>query len=131
MSDLPARARRAGAQVQVLAGRPAGRWPAILADAPCSGSGAWRRSPEAKWAFSPARLAELTGIQTKILTDCAALTAPGGVLGYATCSMLADENEARVAAFLAAHPDWTCTSQRRLSPLDGGDGFFLAMLRHR
>ncbi len=129
MADLPARAKRAGARVRVLAGAPGGAWAAILADAPCSGSGSWRRAPEAKWAFTAERLAALTAIQDDILRRCAALTAPGGLLGYATCSMLGAENEARVADFLAAHPGWRCEAERRLSPLDGGDGFYLALLR--
>ncbi|MCB1390599.1 MAG: RsmB/NOP family class I SAM-dependent RNA methyltransferase [Rhodobacteraceae bacterium] len=128
MADLPARAGRAGARIAVLDGAPAGLWAAILADAPCSGSGSWRRAPEAKWALTAARLAELTRIQDSILDRCASLTAPGGVLGYATCSMLRDENEARVDAFLARHPGWTRRDERRLSPLDGGDGFYLAVL---
>lgn len=129
MVDLPARARRAGASVQVLAGPPKGLWSAILADAPCSGSGSWRRAPEAKWALTPARLAELTRIQDEILHRCAALTAPGGVLGYATCSMFRAENEDRVAAFLTTHPGWHSVDTLRLSPRDGGDGFFLAVLK--
>ena len=129
MADLPARARRAGARVQVLTGAPRGLWPGVLADAPCSGSGSWRRAPEAKWAFSPERLAQLTAIQDSILTACAALTAPGGVLGYATCSLFEAENAARVAAFLARNPGWRCLETLRLTPLDGGDGFFLALLR--
>ena len=80
-------------------------------------------------AFTPARLAELTATQDAILARCATLTAPGGVLGYATCSVLEDENEARVRAFLATHPGWRIEAERRLSPLDGGDGFYLAVMR--
>ena len=129
MRDIPARANRAGAQIDILTSAPSGRWPAVFADAPCSGSGSWRRAPEAKWAFTPARLAELTATQDAILARCATLTAPGGVLGYATCSVLEDENEARVRAFLATHPGWRIEAERRLSPLDGGDGFYLAVLR--
>lgn len=128
MVDLPERARRAGARIEVLASAR-GIWRAILADAPCSGSGSWRRAPEAKWAFSPARLVALTELQDQILARCASLTAPGGLLGYATCSLLRAENEERVAAFLAVHPGWSCVRTLRLSPLDGGDGFFLATLR--
>ncbi len=128
MVDLPERARRAGARIEVL-GSARGVWPAILADAPCSGSGSWRRAPEAKWVFSPQRLAALTEVQDQILARCASLTAPGGLLGYATCSVLRAENEERIAAFLSAHPGWTCEQSLRLSPLDGGDGFFLSTLR--
>jgi 16S rRNA (cytosine967-C5)-methyltransferase len=129
MRDLPGRAARAGAPIRVLEGAPHGAWPAIFADAPCSGSGSWRRAPEAKWAFTPERLAELTRVQDQILHECAALTEPGGLLGYATCSMLRAENTARVEAFLATHPGWTCEMQRSLTPLEGGDGFFVALLR--
>ncbi|MCA0203303.1 MAG: RsmB/NOP family class I SAM-dependent RNA methyltransferase [Proteobacteria bacterium] len=129
MGDLPVRAGRAGARIEVLAGEASGLWPAVLADAPCSGSGSWRRAPEAKWAFTPERLVALNAVQTQILEACAALTAPGGVLGYATCSMLRAENEDRIAAFLAAQPGWRLMAERRLTPLDGGDGFYLALLR--
>lgn len=129
MADLPARAKRAGARVQVLAGAPKGLWPAVLADAPCSGSGSWRRAPEAKWAFTAERLAQLTAIQDDILDRCAALAAPGGVLGYATCSLLEAENTERIAAFLARSPGWRLEKTLRLTPLDGADGFFLALLQ--
>lgn len=129
MADLPARAARAGAAVTVLKGAVQGKWRAILADAPCSGSGSWRRAPEAKWAFTPGRLAELTRVQDEILARCAALCASGGVLGYATCSVLESENQARIAAFLDRHSGWRQIDTLRLSPLDGGDGFFLAVLQ--
>ncbi|MCC0078574.1 MAG: RsmB/NOP family class I SAM-dependent RNA methyltransferase [Rhodobacter sp.] len=128
MADLPARAARAGARVRVLDTAPTGLWSAILADAPCSGSGSWRRAPEAKWALTPDRLQALVALQDSILDACAALTAPGGVLGYATCSLLREENEERVAAFQGRHPGWRVTAQCRWSPLDGADGFFLALL---
>jgi len=129
MADLPARAARAGAAIRVLDRAPGGTWGAVLADAPCSGSGSWRRAPEAKWAFTPARLAELTAVQDQILAQCAALTAPGGLLGYATCSLLREENEARLEGFRRAHPGWRLETERRLTPLEGGDGFYLAVLR--
>lgn len=129
MKDLPDRAERAGARVRILPGGARGAWGAILADAPCSGSGSWRRAPEAKWAFTAERLAALTAIQDRILADCARLAAPGAVLGYATCSLLRGENEDRIAGFLAENPDWTLAGQRRLGLLEGGDGFFLAVLR--
>ncbi|WP_417601054.1 RsmB/NOP family class I SAM-dependent RNA methyltransferase [Pararhodobacter oceanensis] len=128
MRDIAPRAARAGVQIAELAA-PGGDCAAVFADAPCSGSGSWRRAPEAKWSFSPDRLDELTTIQDSILANCAALTAADGVLGYATCSLLRAENEDRIAAFLATHRGWACLSQRRIGPLDGGDGFFLAILQ--
>lgn len=129
MHDLIPRAERAGARIEILKNRPTAVWPAILADAPCSGSGSWRRAPEAKWQFTPERLQELTDIQDDILSIAAGLIAPGGTLGYATCSILTEENEERVNSFLAGNSGWRLCSQRRFSPLDGGDGFFLAILQ--
>ncbi len=128
MADLPARAARAGVKV-ALTDNPEGSAPydLILTDVPCSGSGSWRRDPEGKWALTPDRLAALLPVQAGIL-DRAAAMAP--VVAYATCSFLRPENEDQVAAFLARHPGWRAGGQRRFSPLDGGDGFFLAIL-HR
>lgn len=129
MRDLPERARRAGARVAILEGRARGQWPVVLADAPCSGSGSWRRAPEAKWALTPQRLEDLAHLQSAILRDCADLVAPGGLLAYATCSLFKAENEARIAGFLAQSPEWQPIESRRFTPLDGGDGFFLSILR--
>lgn len=130
MHDLPERARRAGVTVRLseTARLRPGAFDLVLADAPCSGSGSWRRAPEAKWALTPQRLAALCATQAAILSQAAPLVAPDGVLAYATCSLLREENEDQIAAFLAAHPGWNRQRERRLTPLDGGDGFFLAIL---
>ena len=129
MKDLAARALRAGARVRIVH-NPAqsASYDLILIDAPCSGSGAWRRDPQGKWALTPERLAELSRIQAGILDQCVPLLHPTGVLAYATCSLLGVENEAQVAGFLARHPAFHATDQRRFSPLQGGDGFFVATL---
>jgi 16S rRNA (cytosine967-C5)-methyltransferase len=129
MRDLPARAARAGARIAVAPPFDPGGWPLVLADAPCSGSGAWRRQPEAKWRLTGAGLDRLCALQDAVLDAAAGHVAPGGTLAYATCSLLSAENEARVAAFLARHPGWRPEVWRRWTPLDGGDGFFLACLR--
>jgi 16S rRNA (cytosine967-C5)-methyltransferase len=128
MRDLPARAERAGVEVSFVE-NPSKAMPydLILTDVPCSGSGSWRRDPQGKWALTPERLAQLQIIQAQILDEAAALLAQG-VLAYATCSMLMEENEQQIAAFLARHPAWHCSLQRRFSPLSGADGFFLAVL---
>lgn len=128
MRDLPERAARARTPVTVCT-QPQGGWAAVLADVPCSGSGSWRRAPEAKWALTPQKLADLTALQARILAGVGDLVAPGGVLGYATCSLLAEENHHQIARFLAARPGWQALSQRAWTALDGGDGFFLAVLR--
>jgi 16S rRNA (cytosine967-C5)-methyltransferase len=134
MKDLPARALRAGVTItQIEGGALPGEAPfdLILCDAPCSGSGAWRRAPEGKWALTPERLEELTALQAAILTQAAALVAPGGVLAYATCSILRAENEDSVAGFLTAHPAWHMIASHRWEPGPSGDGFYLAQLQRR
>lgn len=128
MRDLPARAKRAGARV-TLTEAPQGPFDLVLADAPCSGSGSWRRAPEGKWLLTPDRLAGVIAVQAQILDRIATLVAPGGVLAYATCSLLRCENEAQIAAFQGRSPGWSLEGERRLTPLDGGDGFFVAVLR--
>lgn len=130
MADLPTRAARAGVAVTLL-DRPeaAGPFDLILADVPCSGAGSWRRDPEGKWALTPARLAALQDMQAAIMDRAAGLLRPGGMLAYATCSLLEDENGAQVRRFLARHPGWSQLAERRFTPLEGGDGFFCAVLR--
>ena len=129
MRDLPERARRAGAIVGILTA-PELRAPydVVLVDAPCSGSGSWRRDPAGKWAITEARLTALTAMQTEILANAAPLVALNGVLAYVTCSLLADENQDQITRFLQHFPDWRQQSRRQWTPLEGGDGFFLAIL---
>lgn len=131
MRDLPDRARRAGAQIKLLATdmlTEEGPFDIVLVDAPCSGSGAWRRSPEAKWNLTPERLLELTTIQDQILDQVQSFVGKSGTLVFATCSVLKSENEDRVEAFLSRHSDWTCTQQTRINISTDGDGFFHAHL---
>ena len=129
MKDLPERASRAGARVQIVQD-PAKSAPydLILVDAPCSGSGSWRRDPQGKWALTAERLAGLLRVQADILDRCLPLLHPLGVLAYVTCSFLTEENEAQVQGFLQRHPEFRETGSRRFSPLQGGDGFYIAML---
>jgi 16S rRNA (cytosine967-C5)-methyltransferase len=84
--------------------RLAGKADRVLVDAPCSGLGTLRRNPDLKWRQSEKGVTELTAKQLSILASAAKLVRPGGRLVYATCSVLAEENEGVVAAFLAAHP---------------------------
>jgi len=131
MRDLPDRAARAGLSVTLLDGGGVAReapFDLILCDVPCSGSGAWRRAPEGKWTLTPERLADLTRTQREILDRAAALVAPGGVLAYATCSLLAVENGEQVAAFLDRHPGWSRPMLRNWPVQEGTDGFFAAHL---
>ncbi len=132
MADLGPRAARAGAKIatartDALAAR--GPFDLVLCDAPCSGSGTWRRSPDAKWRLTPDALARLRATQDAVLAQAAPLVRPGGTLAYATCSVLEEENRARVDAFLATRPGrWSLSDEMRLLPSDLGDGFYLACL---
>ncbi|MBW4708875.1 RsmB/NOP family class I SAM-dependent RNA methyltransferase [Roseobacter sp. YSTF-M11] len=131
MQDLPARARRAQAtidQIDTASLEATAPFDVVLCDAPCSGSGSWRRAPQAKWLLTPERLEHLIRLQDDILDQAIGLVTPKGWLVYATCSLLTSENEDRIAAFLDRHDDWICTFQRRFNVTDNGDGFFTAHL---
>ncbi len=130
MADLPARAGRAGAAVSIVDHpEKTGPYDLILTDVPCSGSGSWRRDPEGKWALTPARLEALLEMQAAIMDRAAGMLGPGGVLGYATCSMIEAENGAQVAAMMARQPGLRLVAERRFTPLEGGDGFYCAVMR--
>lgn len=86
--------------------RHKGGFDRVLVDAPCSGTGTWRRNPDARWRAEGGGLDALLPLQAGILASAARLVKPGGRLVYATCSMLPEENEAQVEAFIAAHPDF-------------------------
>ena len=152
LGNLAPRAKRAGAAIdsQVLLdpGREmaalapwAGKADHVLVDAPCSGSGTWRRSPEGRWRLDPPELARLVALQDHVLDLAVRLVRSGGTIVFVTCSLLDAEGADRIAAFLARHPGWraepldlplgrTRGAGLRLDPLhDGTDGFFVACLR--
>jgi 16S rRNA (cytosine967-C5)-methyltransferase len=79
---------------------------AVLLDAPCTGTGTFRRHPDGRWRVTPDDLAALARLQRELLDAAAALVRPGGVLVYSTCSLEREENEERVEAFLADHPEF-------------------------
>jgi 16S rRNA (cytosine967-C5)-methyltransferase len=85
----------------------AGRADLVLIDAPCTGTGTWRRNPDAKWRIRPGALAERIKEQEAVLERAAPLVKPGGRIAYITCSVLAEENGDRIRAFVAAHPDFS------------------------
>jgi 16S rRNA (cytosine967-C5)-methyltransferase len=119
-----------------------GKADAVLVDAPCSGTGTWRRNPEARWRLTPAQLERYVAVQARLLDLASALVRPGGRLVYVTCSLLDVEGAGQASAFLARHG--TCWQAEvpmlpagtprgpglRLSPYhDGTDGFFIARFR--
>jgi len=101
----------------------------VFVDAPCSGSGTWRRRPEDAWRLTAEDVERLHALQVRILGQAAKLVKPGGRLAYVTCSMLSRENEASADAFEAAHPEFAPVgARRRLSPASTNtDGFFFAL----
>ncbi|MBS1229437.1 MAG: Fmu (Sun) domain protein [Proteobacteria bacterium] len=132
--------------------RLAGKLDRVLVDAPCSGLGTLRRNPDLKWRQTAQSVAELTVKQAAILHAASALVKTGGRLVYATCSLLAAENDAVVSAFLAAHPEFVSLSAtevlrqqgididgdaeggdrlRLLPHRHGTDGFFAAVMERR
>ncbi|HEX5868944.1 MAG TPA: RsmB/NOP family class I SAM-dependent RNA methyltransferase, partial [Longimicrobium sp.] len=79
---------------------------AVLLDAPCTGTGTFRRHPDGRWRVTPDDLASLTRLQDELLAAAAALVRPGGLLVYSTCSLEPEENELRIERFLAGRPEW-------------------------
>ena len=114
LADTVTRSQRAGVRnLQVRSPlRPdaldglEGRMDLVFVDAPCTGSGTWRRHPDAKWRLTPAQLERRIAEQDEVLAQAVAFVKPGGRLVYVTCSLLAEENEDRIAALLALHPDF-------------------------
>jgi 16S rRNA (cytosine967-C5)-methyltransferase len=153
LADTQVRAQRAGVRnlqvrspvrVDALKGLE-GRMDLVFVDSPCTGSGVWRRHPDAKWRLSPDQVSRRMAEQDAVLTAAAPYVKPAGRLIYVTCSLFAEENEDRVAAFLERTPDFGVESASgvadehlteggflRLTPRTAGtDGFFVAVLRRR
>lgn len=131
MVDLTPRAERAGVRIiPIETGEISGRGPfdLVVTDVPCSGSGTWRRDPEAKWRLTPETLEALVETQAQILDEAAKVVAVGGRLIYMTCSLFEAENEAQIAAFLARHKGWRAGAMHVDTPLTASDGFFSAEL---
>ena len=151
LSKLAPRAERAGANIETRLLNPPNELEAlpdwrgiadlVLVDAPCSGSGTWRRNPEGRWRLTPERLDRLVALQQRLLGIGAELVKPGGRLVYAVCSLLSREGAGQIDAFLQTRSSWIS----EITPIAGGrsggagllltpghdrtDGFFVARLR--
>lgn len=148
LSQVEPRAARAKATIETRlldGGREAGQLAdleaqadLVLVDAPCSGSGTWRRNPEGRWRLTLERLERVAALQARLLDLAVPLVRPGGAIVYATCSILSAEGAVQAAAFLGRHSGWAAQD----APFDGGradgpgrlltpgqdatDGFFVA-----
>jgi 16S rRNA (cytosine967-C5)-methyltransferase len=123
----------------------------VVIDAPCTGSGTWRRRPDTKWKLTGQQLEQRMAEQDAVLAQGATFVRPGGALVYITCSILDGENDARLNDFLSAHPDFTLTEgaplwEQQLGPgapapwftpggavaltphRSGTDGFYVAVM---
>jgi 16S rRNA (cytosine967-C5)-methyltransferase len=132
----------------------AGKMDRVVLDAPCTGSGTWRRQPHAKWKLTAEQVAQRVGEQAAILEEGARFVKPGGTLAYITCSILHDENGGQMERFIAAHPEFEAIDRgpalEALSPVasthvhlparggvlltplkTGTDGFFAMLLRRK
>lgn len=157
LKPLGERGARAGVSIITIADKRGGplwgdgKFDIVLVDAPCSGSGTWRRSPELKTRLTPEKLAGLAKLQDWLLADGARHTKPGGRLIYATCSVFSVENEDRIETFLKVTPDFqimeAATVWRDVAHTDpppgmgkffhasprttGTDGFFVCVMENR
>ncbi len=167
LAPIHARLLRAGArnvQVRTPTGRGAGdvladlagRADLVMIDAPCTGTGAWRRNPDAKWRIRPGALAERLKEQQAVLERATTLVKPGGRIAYVTCSVLPEENNDQVGAFVTRHPDFSVEKPADMAKVLGEraylfaraalisdqgllmtprrtdtDGFFVSLLRRR
>lgn len=134
MADLPQRAARAGikvSQVKTAGLSKLAPCDVVFCDAPCSGSGTWRRAPDAKWRLTPDDFAQLQDTQDSVINTAAPRVAADGLLVYATCSVLEPENNAVVARFLDKHENWQITFSHQLVPGPDWDGFYICGLQRR
>jgi 16S rRNA (cytosine967-C5)-methyltransferase len=148
LSKLAPRASRSGASIETRLVDPPreleqlgdlrGSADLVLVDAPCSGSGTWRRNPDARWRLTPDRLDRLVALQGHLLDMAAELVKPGGAVVYAVCSLLTREGTGQVRSFLGSRSAWKAQDSlegagrsdgqgRLLTPAtDSTDGFFIA-----
>lgn len=142
LAELKRRARRAGAfnietrliTSQKTIKRLRGSADRLLIDAPCSGLGVLRRNPDAKWKLQPEFIENLCRTQQEILSAYSSMVRPGGRMLYATCSILPEENERQIAAFLGSGEGRAfqlLAEEHILASVSGYDGFYMALLERK
>ncbi len=138
LTELKKRARRDGVHnidTRVIEGtktikKMKGKADRVLIDAPCSGLGVLKRNPDSKWKLDKDFLDRIRQTQAEILDQYSSMVRPGGLLVYATCSILPSENELQVGHFLEKHKEFKFVKENKVSPADSGfDGFYMALLQ--
>lgn len=143
LQELELRRRRAGQETITIRSDPEGLYDAVLVDAPCTGSGTWRRAPHLKWTTTPDSVRRAAEKQGALLAHFASLVKSGGDLIYLTCSLCASENQGVVADFRTLHPEFEpqplrhprtgenlATGELTLLPTDlDSDGYYIARMR--
>jgi len=103
----------------------------LLLDVPCSGLGVLRRNPDAKWKLTQEFIDRVISVQKDILEHYSKILKPGGIMVYATCSILPAENQNQVNEFLKTHSEFSLIQEQQLWPSDGTDGFYMARMLKR
>ena len=129
MKDLPNRARRSGAYIEIAKTPPKGPFDGVILDVPCSGSGAWRRQPEAKWRLSSDALSALCETQKRILMNGLDLCSGGGWCAYMTCSLLKCENDEVIESTRRERSDVELIQSETITLSQTNDSFFFALFR--
>lgn len=101
----------------------------LLLDVPCSGTGVIKRKPDTKWKLKPEYLDNILSTQSEILDTYSSMLRAGGLMVYATCSILPSENEKQVDSFLQSRPEFELIEQERILPRQGSDGYFAALIK--
>jgi 16S rRNA (cytosine967-C5)-methyltransferase len=136
LEELQRRAKRAAATIEtkVISSEKTisaleGKADRLLLDVPCSGLGVLKRNPDAKWKLSPQAIEEVKQKQKQILREYSRMVKPGGLMVYATCSILPSENEEQVKHFLEGNKSFDLVKEKTIYPSEGFDGFYLCLMK--
>ena len=133
MTEIPLRAARGGHDVQVIAPKdldPVEKFDTVICDLPCTGSGAWRRSPEGKWKLTEPDLEKYVELQREILTKSVGHIGPSGTLALITCSIFQFENQMQRDFISKTYPELSILTEKQYLPSPSQDGLYLAIFKN-